>query len=51
MDSHTRLDKEVYSANGKANRSAAEQRFGRSRMKGEMRRHTYYARFDLLEKI
>lgn len=51
MDSPTRLRKKTHPANGKGNRSAAEQRFRHSRLRGEMRRHTYYARVDLLETI
>ena len=51
MNSHTRLGKKVRSANGKGNQSTAEQRFRHSRLRGEMRRHTYYARLDLLEKV
>ncbi len=51
MNYHTRSSKRIRSANGKGDRSTAEQRFRHSRLKGEMRRHTYYARVDLLEKI
>lgn len=51
MNSHTRSSKKVRSANGKGNWSATERRFGHSRLKGEMRRHTYYARKDLLERV
>ena len=51
MNSHTRMGKKVRSASEKGNRSAAKQRFRHSRLKGEMRRHTYYARLDLLEKV
>ena len=51
MNSHTRMGKKVRSASEKSNQSTAEQRFRRSRLKGEMRRHTYYARADLLEKV
>ena len=51
MNSHTRMSKKVRAANGKGNKSAAEQGFGRSHLKGEVRRHTYYARLGLLEKV
>ena len=51
MNSHTRTGKKVRSASEKGNQSTAEQRFRHSRLKGKMRRHTYYARVDLLEKI
>ena len=51
MNSHTHISKKVRSANGKVNQSTAEQRFRRSRLTGEVRRHTYYARVDLLEKV
>ena len=51
MNSHTRTGKKVHSAGEKRDRSAAEQRFRHSRLKGEIRRHTYYARRDLLEKV
>ena len=51
MDSPTRVRKKTRPADGKENRSAAEQYFRHSRLKGRLRRHTYYARVDLLEKI
>ena len=51
MNSHTRTGKKVRAANKKGNQSTAEQRFRHSRLKGEIRRHTYYARADLLEKV
>ena len=51
MNSHTHPGKKVRSADGKSNHSTAEQRFRRSRLKGEVRRHTYYARMDLLERV
>ena len=51
MDSPTHLRKKTRPANGKTNGSAAEQRFRHSRLKGELRRHTYYARANLLEKL
>ena len=51
MNSHTHPGKKVRSANEKSDHSTAEQRFRRSRLKGEVRRHTYYARMDLLERV
>ena len=51
MNSHTRIGKKVRSTDEKEHQSAAEQRFRHSRLKGEVRRHTYYARLDLLEKV
>lgn len=43
--------KKTHSNNGKRNRSAARRQVKSSRIKGEVTRHTYYARLDLLEKV
>ena len=51
MNSHTDVGKKVRSTDEKEHQFAAKQRFRRSRLKGEIRRHTYYARLDLLEKV
>ena len=51
MKSSVRLRKKTHSNNGKGNRSAAKRRVRSSRIKGEVTRHTYYARVDLLEKV
>ena len=51
MNSSTPVNKKTRSNNGKGNRSDAERRVRRSRIKGEVTRHTFYARVDLLEKV
>ena len=51
MKSSVRSRKKTHTNNGKENRSAAKRRVRSSRIKGEVQRHTYYARVDLLEKV
>ncbi len=51
MNSSPPLKKNNRSANGNGNQSDAERRYTRSLIKGEVTRHTYYARVDLLEKL
>ncbi len=51
MKSPVRSRKKAHSNNGKGNRSAEKRRVRSSRIKGEVTRHTYYARLDLLEKV
>lgn len=43
--------KKTHSNNRNGNQSNAEQRYTRSLIKGEVTRHTYYVRVDLLEKL
>ena len=47
---HPSKDKEKNSLQ-KRKRSAAKRHFERSSLEGEVQRHTYYARVDLLEKL
>ena len=51
MNSSPPLKKNNRSANENGNQSDPEQRYTRSLIKGEVTRHTYYARVDLLEKL
>ena len=51
MNSRTPLKKKARPANGKGNQSDPKQYFRGLRRKGEVTRHTYHARVDLLEKI
>ncbi len=51
MNSSVRSRKKTRSNNGNGNQSDAGQRYTRSLIKGEVTRHTYYARVDLLEKL
>ena len=51
MNSSTSLKKKARSINGKGNQSDGKRHFGRSPLEGEVQRHTYHARVDLLEKI
>ena len=51
MNSPTSLKKKTHITNRKENQSDAKEHFERSSLEGEMQRHTYYARVDLLEKL
>lgn len=51
MNSPTSLKKKAHFANGKGNQPDTNQHFQRSSLEGEVQRHTYYARVDLLEKL
>ena len=51
MKSSDRSRKKTHTNNGKENRSAAKRRVRSSRIKGEVTRHTFYVRLDLLEKV
>ena len=51
MDSSNPLKKKNHSSNRNGNHSDAKRHFERSRQKGEVTRHTYHVRLDLLEKV
>ena len=51
MNSSNPVNKENRPENGKGSHSVAEHRYTCSLIEGEVQRHTYYARADLLEKL